>query len=176
MRIPGWLFVVGLIVFVGATALMSVLAFSVARQVAIDAQTSGVQMNSPEQFISSLPTATRLPQATATIAPTTAPGETAAPTTEPLPTQTLDPSAEIADWPPGKFNVLLLGIDQRSALNEPGPFRTDTMMVVSLDSVRKTAGVLSIPRDLWVNIPGFQPGRINTANSLGDANGYPGGG
>src|SRR5262249_44346558 len=28
----------------------------------------------------------------------------------------------------------------------------------------------------WVNIPGYKPGRINTANALGDGNGYPGGG
>lgn len=174
MRIPGWLFVVGIVVFVGVTGLLSLAAFSVARQLAIDAPWQPPP--SFEQVLQAQPTATQLPQATATIAPTTAPGETAAPTTPPQPTQTLDPAAGIADWPPGKFNILLLGIDQRSALQETGPFRTDTMIVVSVDSVRKTAGVLSIPRDLWVNIPGFQPGRINTANSLGDANGYPGGG
>jgi polyisoprenyl-teichoic acid--peptidoglycan teichoic acid transferase len=36
--------------------------------------------------------------------------------------------------------------------------------------------MLSIPRDLWVPIPGFQQGRINTANQLGDAYELPGGG
>jgi LCP family protein required for cell wall assembly len=36
--------------------------------------------------------------------------------------------------------------------------------------------VLSIPRDLWVQVPGFQPQRINQANALGDSSGYPGGG
>jgi len=176
MRIPGWLFVIGTVLFVGVTALLSLLAFSVARQVAIDSVGVFDKPISFEQVLQTFPTATRPPLVSAAIAPTTAPGETTLPTSPPQPTSTRDPAAEIADWPPGKFNILLLGIDQRSALNEAGPFRTDTLMIVSVDSVRKTAGVLSIPRDLWVNIPGFQPGRINTANSLGDANGYPGGG
>ncbi len=38
------------------------------------------------------------------------------------------------------------------------------------------AGILSIPRDLWVPIPGYDNGRINTANFIGDAYDYPGGG
>ena len=40
-----------------------------------------------------------------------------------------------------------------------------------------TAAGLSIPRDLWVSIPGLgTEGKINTAHFLGDAEGYPGGG
>jgi LCP family protein required for cell wall assembly len=50
------------------------------------------------------------------------------------------------------------------------------MIVVSIDPVRKTVGMLSVPRDLWVDIPGYQPNRVNTANYLGDSSGYPGGG
>jgi LCP family protein required for cell wall assembly len=38
------------------------------------------------------------------------------------------------------------------------------------------AGVLSIPRDLWVPIPGYTENRINTAHALGDAYDHPGGG
>ncbi len=75
---------------------------------------------------------------------------------------------------PGRVTVLLLGIDQRRG--EEGPFRTDTLIVLSIDPVRKTAAMLSIPRDLWVSIPGFEPGRINTANSIGDSYDFPGGG
>ena len=52
----------------------------------------------------------------------------------------------------------LLGIDQRRG--ETGTFNTDTMIVLSINPVRKTVGMLSIPRDLWVQIPGFQPNRI----------------
>ncbi len=31
---------------------------------------------------------------------------------------------------------------------------TDSMMLVTYDPVTNTAGMLSIPRDMWVNIPG----------------------
>ncbi|MER3399887.1 MAG: hypothetical protein C4313_01930 [Thermoflexus sp.] len=73
-----------------------------------------------------------------------------------------------------RVNLLVLGIDQREG--EPGPWRTDTLMVVTVDPVARSLGVLSIPRDLWVTIPGFGENRINTAHFLGDAYGYPGGG
>ena len=44
------------------------------------------------------------------------------------------------------------------------------MILLTIDPLTRTAGMLSIPRDLWVNIPGgFQNGRINTAYSLGEA-------
>ncbi len=74
-----------------------------------------------------------------------------------------------------RVNLLLMGIDQRDGESEPA-YRTDTMMVLTLDPLTLDAGVLSIPRDLWVPIPGFDNGRINTANFLGDAYDYPGGG
>ncbi len=71
-------------------------------------------------------------------------------------------------------NILLLGIDQREG--ESGPWRSDTMILVSLDPVNHTAAMLSIPRDLWTTIPGYGEGRINTAHYLGDLHDYPGGG
>jgi LCP family protein required for cell wall assembly len=73
-----------------------------------------------------------------------------------------------------RVNILVMGIDQRPG--EEGAFRTDTMLVLTLDPVTKTAGMLSIPRDLWVPIPGYGVGRINTAHVLGDIDDYPGGG
>ena len=45
-----------------------------------------------------------------------------------------------------------------------------------VDPVSKTAGMISIPRDLWVNIPGFGYSRINTAWTDGEASKLPGGG
>lgn len=71
-------------------------------------------------------------------------------------------------------NILLLGIDQREG--ESGPWRTDTMILVSIDPVNNTAAMLSIPRDLWTTIPGYGEGRINTAHYTGDQHDYPGGG
>jgi LCP family protein required for cell wall assembly len=73
-----------------------------------------------------------------------------------------------------RVNILLLGTDQRG--REQGPSRTDTMIVVTVDPQTQTAGMLSIPRDLWVSIPGHSEGRINTAHFLGEADDYPGGG
>jgi LCP family protein required for cell wall assembly len=79
------------------------------------------------------------------------------------------------DWSKGeRVNVLLLGLDKRP--QESCPCRTDTMIVVTLDPRTLTAGVLSIPRDLWVEIPGYGEERINVAHIYGDQYGYPGGG
>ncbi len=72
-----------------------------------------------------------------------------------------------------RVNILLLGIDKR-----PDEFysRTDTIILVTIDPNSKTAGMLSIPRDLFVSIPGYDEDRINKAYWLGDKNNYPGGG
>lgn len=72
-----------------------------------------------------------------------------------------------------RVNILLLGIDKRP---DELYSRTDTMILVTVDPNSKTAGMLSIPRDLWVSIPGYGEDRINKAYFLGDMNGYPGGG
>ncbi|MEM7112654.1 MAG: LCP family protein [Chloroflexota bacterium] len=73
-----------------------------------------------------------------------------------------------------RVSILLLGIDQRC--DEDGPTHTDTMMVASLEPLGKSLTVLSLPRDLWVEIPGFEVDRINQAYYLGQAYEYPGGG
>jgi polyisoprenyl-teichoic acid--peptidoglycan teichoic acid transferase len=74
-----------------------------------------------------------------------------------------------------RINVLLLGIDQREGQSDPA--RTDTMLVLTIDPQAKTAGMLSINRDLWVKIPGqASEGKINTAHFLGEVEHYPGGG
>ncbi len=90
--------------------------------------------------------------------------------------KTGQPVIEIPDWKGvQRITILLLGIDERA--QETGPWRTDTMMVLTLDPASKSAGILSIPRDLWVPIPGMDTeGKINTAHFLGDAYNYPGGG
>ncbi|HOT90749.1 MAG TPA: LCP family protein [Anaerolineae bacterium] len=73
-----------------------------------------------------------------------------------------------------RTTILLLGSDVRP--QENGPWQTDTIMLLTFDPTIGQAGVLSIPRDLWVAIPGYANGRINTAYYLGDVNHYPGGG
>ncbi len=74
-----------------------------------------------------------------------------------------------------RVNILLMGLDYRD-WEGGGPARTDTMILFTIDPVSRSAGILSIPRDLWVNIPGFDYGKINTAYYLGELYQLPGGG
>ncbi len=73
-----------------------------------------------------------------------------------------------------RVNVLVLGIDRRPS--EKCPCRTDTMMIATLDPKTGTAGLITIPRDLYVPIPTVGENRINTAMFYGELNKYPGGG
>lgn len=75
-----------------------------------------------------------------------------------------------------RVTVLVMGLDYRDWEEGDGAARTDTMILLTVDPVAKTAGMLNIPRDLWVNIPGFGYERINTAYRQGDIYNYPGGG
>jgi len=75
-----------------------------------------------------------------------------------------------------RITILLLGLDYRDWEEEEPAYRSDTMILVSMDPVTLDVGILSIPRDLWVNIPGFGPAKINTAYYKGDIYKLPGGG
>ncbi len=75
-----------------------------------------------------------------------------------------------------RVNVLFMGLDYRDWEEGADASRTDTMILLTIDPQTKTAGMLSIPRDLWVHIPGFTHGKINTAYYLGEVYDYPGGG
>ncbi len=73
------------------------------------------------------------------------------------------------------INILLLGSDARPG--ESDISNTDTMILLTFDPQNRTAGLLSMPRDLWVPIPGFgYETRINTAYPMGETYGYNGGG
>lgn len=74
-----------------------------------------------------------------------------------------------------RVTVLLMGLDYRDWEAGETP-RTDTMMLLSMDPLNKTASIMSIPRDMWVSIPGFDYNKINTAYYLGEAFNLPGGG
>lgn len=93
----------------------------------------------------------------------------------PLPTPVYRaPSVPLLKEQQEPINILLLGIDQRD--NDPGPYRTDTMILVSIDLADESISMLSIPRDLWCSIPGYGENRINMAHFIGDHRDYPGGG
>lgn len=127
-----------------------------------------------------------LPEMSATLEPTA--GPTAMPSVTPTPsatpTRTPDPSqpwgdyappqepsaievpppAPLIEMDPAVVNILVLGSDQRPY---GGGYRTDVVMLVSLDPSKGTATLLSIPRDLYVYIPGWRVNRINTADPRG---------
>jgi LCP family protein required for cell wall assembly len=76
-----------------------------------------------------------------------------------------------------RVTVLVMGYDYGDWSDERKcPCRTDTMILLTIDPLTKSAGMLTIPRDMWVNIPGFEYGKINTAHYLGDLYQLPGGG
>jgi len=76
----------------------------------------------------------------------------------------------------GRVTILILGLDYRDWEAGQKYSRSDTMILLTLDPLTKTAGILSIPRDMWVTIPGFDHAKINTAYYLGEAYKLPGGG
>jgi LCP family protein required for cell wall assembly len=66
--------------------------------------------------------------------------------------------------PAGQTKILLLGSDQRP--NDNG-YRTDVMMLVTIDTGPKTVSVVSFPRDLWVKVPALYEMKINQVQALG---------
>lgn len=75
-------------------------------------------------------------------------------------------------WP-GRSNILLLGTDARDPESWVG--RTDTMVLATVMPWEPYAGMLSLPRDLWVTIPDYGQNRLNAAHFFGEAD-HPGGG
>jgi len=118
------------------------------------------------------------PDATATSTPFQPIPPTAVymPTDTPTPTFTPEPTATAteATWsapegflleePKGNVNILLLGADRRPGQSQ---FRTDTIVLLTLNSKLGTVNLTSFPRDMWIDLPGYGPGRINTAYTFG---------
>jgi len=71
---------------------------------------------------------------------------------------------------------LLTGLDKWGLEGDDRKGLTDTIMVAYLDASDKKAGLVSIPRDTWVEVPEYGFYKINQAYLLGEAYGYPGGG
>lgn len=80
----------------------------------------------------------------------------------------------------GRVNIMLTGVSTDDPGHQ-GADLTDSIMIISLDTKNNQAQLISIPRDLWVNIPNHGYAKINAANYYGDADnfseaGYPKGG
>jgi LCP family protein required for cell wall assembly len=65
----------------------------------------------------------------------------------------------------GRVNILLMG---RGGGNHDGPDLTDSMMLVSIDPINHTSTLLSLPRDLWVNVPNAGVMKLNAAWETGE--------
>jgi LCP family protein required for cell wall assembly len=63
---------------------------------------------------------------------------------------------------PSPTNILIVGIDRRP--DEGNAVRTDSLLLVHADPSGPHLVMLSIPRDLWVSIPGWGESRINSAH------------
>jgi LCP family protein required for cell wall assembly len=130
----------------------------------------------PTYIPTNFPTSTPVPTAT----PTTTPKPTAKPTqgyTKPIskswgdyPGPSIWPDMDIPGptgllaQPKGQLNILLLGSDVRPS--DPS-FRTDTILLLTINPVKGTVNITSFPRDLYVYIPGWTMQRINTAMGYG---------
>lgn len=105
------------------------------------------------------------------------PGTTAAAQTQQAPLDITGPVA--VPWDKTRpVYILVMGLDysEERVDQDFGPAHTDSMMLLSYDPVSNSGAMLSIPRDLWVNIPGYDYGKINTAYTLGETYQLPGGG
>ncbi|GAA1731315.1 LCP family protein [Isoptericola hypogeus] len=83
-----------------------------------------------------------------------------------------DAAPENPDEKHEAVNLLVLGSDSRISAGDPsqweaGAQRTDAIMLVHLPANRESAQVVSIPRDSWVDIPGYGEAKINAAFSYG---------
>lgn len=84
----------------------------------------------------------------------------------------IEPSVD-GSQPP--FNMLLVGYDSAANLDPDDPVAigrqgerlADVIIVARIDQEAGTATLLSIPRDLWVPVPGFEDQKINSSFQIG---------
>ncbi len=84
---------------------------------------------------------------------------------------------EVRPWSQeGRYTIIVGGLDRRPGDENSLTYLTDSLLLVSIDRQNNSVGILSIPRDLWVEIPGEENRhRINRANLIGEIR-NPGGG
>lgn len=132
----------------------------------------------PLSFLSTTTPTPALPTISPTPSPTARPGidpTLGASTPDPAVTHELPIPSPVPQLylSEGILNILLLGRDTARGTEA---YRTDVIIIVSVNKTENTVTMLSIPRDLFVYIPGWTMNRINTAARHGEAVGYPGGG
>lgn len=101
------------------------------------------------------------------IDPTERPVWTINPEGTPVPVPTEQVQQSLPSWDNrDPVNILLLGIDERPGDEEPA--RSDTMIVMRIDPTTSQVTMMSIPRDLLVDIPGYGSDKINAAFPLAE--------
>jgi polyisoprenyl-teichoic acid--peptidoglycan teichoic acid transferase len=83
-----------------------------------------------------------------------------------IPTQSLETDSN------GRTNILLIGYSVDREDGGGGGDLTDTILILSLNKKSNDAFMLSIPRDLYVNMEGYGYGRINEAYQIGENNNF----
>ncbi|MET3175658.1 UNVERIFIED_ORG: LCP family protein required for cell wall assembly [Arthrobacter sp. UYCu721] len=114
-----------------------------------------------------------------------APAPTITDTATPTPSETTPPPAPapppppepIAELPAAPMNILVIGSDSRAnareqaahtaATGESQDHRSDSLMVVHVPADRRALYVISIMRDLWVEIPGYGGSKVNASLEIG---------
>jgi LCP family protein required for cell wall assembly len=120
----------------------------------------------PTPFVTHRPPPTTTPRPGASVTPFAEmnPQSTLPPTLTPVPTATPQPALRL-NIPNRYLNIVLLGSDRPP---HKGAWRTDSMIIVSVDTESNVVRLLSLPRDLWVYIPGHGYNRVNTADLWGE--------
>lgn len=95
-----------------------------------------------------------------------------APAAEFVPTPLPAPVGPAFNWSQTE-NYLLLGTDHRPGWTS---WRTDVIMIVGVDRANSRVAVFSIPRDTYVQIPGYGWGRVNQIDYIGEKANPNGGG
>jgi LCP family protein required for cell wall assembly len=85
--------------------------------------------------------------------------------------RTIAPIPEIDAPEGGARTFMILGTDKRLGVDRDSPPRSDTILLLRADPRKDSIGVLSIPRDLSVEIPGHGQDKINAAYDYGGKNG-----
>jgi len=90
-----------------------------------------------------------------------------------------DADPDHAETPEQRINILVMGLDQRLDEASDQPYRTDSVVIFSIDPFTKTAGAFSIPRDTRVAVPyegrDWTYTRINVVYEMGEygVDGFP---
>ena len=190
-RMPLWAFLLILVIGILGTTAAAAMLYRTTQQLALASGAAGIHLPSVADLVAGNRGGGGAEDGSSTIASNSGAsvdGQAEGPVGRASGSQPLHPTAvpiqvaaenhtAISGWDdPRRITILLMGVDLRTAVDEiPSP-NTDSMILVTVDPLSQRAAVLSLPRDLWVAIPGFAHGRINTAYKIGESSNYPGGG